>query len=286
MTDHNVAVLLAVILLSALLHAGWNAMVRVEVDKDRAVVIAIACGTFLAAAVAMIRWSLGTVPFATPWSVLWSLVAGVLEAAYFTALARALTNGPLGPVYTISRGGGVLLIWPASMLLWSESLSVLSVIGSAVVLLGLVASGAERSISRTAVRWSVLCAALIAAYTLAYKQAMVTGGASTAVFATSLALASIVNAIRIGSGGRTAAAALFKRRWPHLMVTGATCAIAFMLLMEALARTGAGFVQTMRNTSVLFALLMAWFIGDKPSPRQVIGAVLVATGAIVLARGQ
>ncbi len=44
----------------------------------------------------------------------WGLAAGLGEAAYFFTLARALDIGPLGPVYTISRGASMLLVWPAS----------------------------------------------------------------------------------------------------------------------------------------------------------------------------
>jgi uncharacterized membrane protein len=54
--------------------------------------------------------------------------------------------------------------------------------------------------------------------------------------------------------------------------------------MEALVSGGAGFVITLRNTSVLFATGLAFAIGERPRRTQVIGAVLVAGGAIAMAR--
>jgi uncharacterized membrane protein len=64
---------------------------------------------------------------------------------------------------------------------------------------------------------------------------------------------------------------------------GAVCGGSFLILMEALAAGGAGFVLTLRNTSVLFAVGLAWAIGDSPRRAQIAGAVLVAAGAVLMA---
>jgi uncharacterized membrane protein len=61
------------------------------------------------------------------------------------------------------------------------------------------------------------------------------------------------------------------------------CGGSFLILMEALAAGGAGFVLTLRNTSVLFAVGLAWAIGDPPRRPQIAGAVLVAAGAVLMA---
>jgi uncharacterized membrane protein len=42
-------------------------------------------------------------------------------------------------------------------------------------------------------------------------------------------------------------------------------------------------VLTLRNTSVLFATILAAAIGEAPRHTQVVGAILVATGAILMA---
>ena len=63
--------------------------------------------------VAGVRWAFGVTPFATLESLGWTLLAGAFEAVYFATLAKALTAGPLGAVYTVSRGGAVLVVWTA-----------------------------------------------------------------------------------------------------------------------------------------------------------------------------
>jgi hypothetical protein len=96
-------VVVALVLLSAFLHAAWNAMLRTEPDKDRSLVAAVAVASVLATVVAAIRWSLGDVPFTSYTALGWAAIAGPLEWAYFVTLARALERGALGTVYTVSR---------------------------------------------------------------------------------------------------------------------------------------------------------------------------------------
>jgi len=52
--------------------------------------------------------------------------------------------------------------------------------------------------------------------------------------------------------------------------------------MYALARGGAAYVFTLRNTSVLFATALAWLIGERPTHRALVGVGLVFVGAVAL----
>ena len=281
--------IVALVLVSAFLHAAWNALLRLEQDKDRALVAAVAAGTLLALAVAGIRWALGEAPFDGAAAIAWSLAAGVLEVAYFASLARALESGPLGPVYTISRGGAVVIVWPLSIAAFGEAVTATSLAGSAVVLAGLALSSAglpaiaARRARGGALAWAVACAVAIAGYHLAYKAALAAGGGPSAVFAVSLGVATAINAARLGPEGRRAAAAIARTRAPRVLAMGMVCGGSFLILMEALAGGGAGFVLTLRNTSVLFATGLAWAIGDPPRRAQVAGAFLVAAGAVLMA---
>lgn len=280
--------IVALVLLSAFLHAAWNALLRMEKDKDRALVAAIAVATLVSIAVALIRWIVATeAPFPTLAPLGWAIVAGVLEVVYFTSLAKALESGPLGPVYTISRGGAVLGVWPTSILLFGEAVTWEGMLGSAVVLGGLTLSSAgtgdTRETRRNALAWSVACAAAIAGYHLAYKVALREGGSPSAVFALGMAVATVINLVRLGRAGRTRSWQITRERWARVLLMGAICGGSFLILMEALAGGGAGFVLTLRNTSVLFATGLAFAIGERPRHAQITGAALVAIGATLMA---
>lgn len=279
--------IVALVLFSAFLHAGWNALLRVEPDKDRGLVAAISVAALFACAIGAIRWALGDTPFDTVEAVGWTALAGGFEAIYFATLAIAMERGRLGPVYTVSRGGAVLLVWPLSIVLFGELVTASSSTGSAIVLGGLILAGlgAHRhggAGQGSGIGWAAACAASIAGYHLAYKAALQAGGSASATFAVSLAGAAIIRIGWLGRDGRAALAGVVRARWPRVLLMGLVCGGSFLILMEALARGGSGFVLTLRNTSVLFAALLAWAIGERPVRAELAGAALVATGAVVM----
>lgn len=274
-------------LVSALFHALWNALLRVEPDKDRGVVGAIVVASTFAGAIAAVRWASGEVPFATTDAVVYTVVAGVFEAVYFLTLARALEAGPLGAVYTISRGGAVLVVWPASIGLFDETVTWTSGTGSAVVLGGLILSGigahgATGGKARAGVAWAIACAVSIAGYHLAYKAALEHGGSPSATFAVSLGLSAVISIARLGGAGRRAFVDVLSTRTPRIVLMGIICGGSFLILMEALALGGSGYVLTLRNTSVLFAAALAFTIGERPAHAELVGAGLVAGGAVLM----
>jgi drug/metabolite transporter (DMT)-like permease len=281
-------VIVTLVLISAFTHALWNALLRVEPDKDRGLVAAVAFASLFAIVVGGARWAAGQVPFATGEAVGWTLAAGAFEAVYFTTLARALEVGRLGAVYTISRGGAVLVVWPLSLAWFAETLTWTSATGSVVVLAGLVLCGlgaprgGESRKPDAGVGWAVACAVSIAGYHLAYKAALETGGSPSATFAVSLALSAVISIVRHGEG-RRALASVLRTRWLRVVLMGILCGGSFLILMEALARGGSGYVLTLRNTSVLFATALAFFVGERPSRPEISGAALVAGGAVLMA---
>lgn len=274
-------------LVSAFLHAAWNALLRLEPDKDRGLVGAIACASLFASIVAGVRWALGSSPFTSLEALGWTALAGAFEAVYFMTLAKALELGRLGVVYTVSRGGAVLVVWPLSILWFQEVATVPSTIGSVLVFGGLALSsagstaGASRA-QRAGVAWAAVCAVSIAGYHLAYKAGLHAGGNPSAIFAVSLSASALISIIRIGSEGRAQLGALVRPRGVRIALMGLLCGGSFLILMEALARGGSGYVLTLRNTSVLFAALLAWAIGEKPRHAEFVGAAIVATGAAAM----
>lgn len=279
--------IVALVLLSAFLHAGWNALLRVEPDKDRGLVGAICFASLFSLAIAGVRWIGGETMFASTEALIWTLAAGVAEAIYFGTLARALDLGRLGAVYTVSRGGAVLVVWPLSIALFHEVATASSTAGSIVVLLGLGlssfgSSGGGNTRHRAGIAWAAVCAVSIAGYHLSYKAALLSGGNPSATFAFSLGLSAVISVVRIGSAGRRTLVTVVRGRAVRIVMMGVICGGSFLILMEALARGGSGYVLTLRNTSVLFAAGLAFAIGEKPKGTEMIGAVFVAAGAVLM----
>ncbi len=211
----------------------------------------------------------------------------MFESLYFVSLARAMDRGKLGPVYTISRGGAVVVVWPASIVLFGEVANVQSTVGSAVVLGGLAVSGLGMTTGnvngRGAIGYAIASAVGIAGYHLCYKAALRDAGNPSAIFAVSLGLSALISLVRLGRDGRRAYRVVFATRTFRVIAMGGLCGGSFLILMEALARGGSGYVLTLRNTSVLFAAGLAYLIGERPRNADLIGAAFVAAGATIMA---
>lgn len=274
---------------SALVHASWNAILKRTRDPGAAVVGVCSAAAFTSALVAL---ALGA-PAPPARSLVWCFVSGTLEAGYFFTLARALSLAPLGPVYTVVRGGALAVVWPISVLALHEELTLSRAGGTALVMLGLVSTGAgarngfgaavdEKGRARGFL-FAVVCAVFVAGYHLAYKVALSSGGRPESVVTISLSTASLVNIALIG---RTRARKVIDAaRAQPLLVFGAgvLASVGFLVFLFAMERAGAGVVLTLRNTSILFAQLLGFFLGDRPHRLGVIGAALVFAGAVLLA---
>lgn len=275
----------ALVLVSAFLHAAWNALVKRSPDPSAAVHAVVAAAGVFALGVAAVELAVGTVTL-TGRAAVFGAIAGALEAGYFQALGRALAAGPLGPVYTISRGTAAILVWPISILALDERMTLLSGAGSALVLLGLAASSMERGTSRAAILWAMGTAAFIAGYHFAYKAALLTGSSPSLIFVVSMAVAVVVGVLFGGDDYRRGFADVVRASPLGTLGAGAVCAAAFLLFMYALHHGGAGYVFTLRNTSVLWATAFAFTIGNHPGHRQIVGAALVFGGAVLMGLGR
>jgi drug/metabolite transporter (DMT)-like permease len=274
----------AIVLASAFLHAAWNALLKRQPDPEVAAAgVFLTCGAAgLAAALVEGRG------FPSLTAAGYAAAAGLFEAGYIISLARALARAPLGPVYTLSRGGALIGVWPLSILLLGEHATALGLGGAALVLVGLALTGLSRSAApaeRSGLWWAAASAVNIAAYHICYKQALSAGGAPAAVFALSVGLAVPINLERLGAERRARLVQALRARPANLVVGGLLSCASFLILLVGLARAGAGAVLTLRNTSVLFAQGFAWLLGERPTRPRFLGALVVAAGAIVLGLG-
>ena len=274
--------LVGLVLASAFLHAAWNALLKRAADRE-------------AAATGIMAVSLAVTALATPWlpgrafpglpALAWGLAAGCFEGLYFLVLARALDSPSLGWSYTWMRGGSILLVWPVSLLFLGEGLRLVPACGvlgicGGLALMGLTPGGLG---PRRPLSWAIAGAGAIGSYTLCYKLSLLHGASPVPLFALSMAVSLPFQvAVRIARG-------TFNRSTPSpaqgwlILGAGLGSAASFTLYLKVLTLGGVGAMATLRNTAVVFAVLLGWGLGERPSARQWAGACLVAAGAVGLA---
>jgi drug/metabolite transporter (DMT)-like permease len=273
-----VGLALAAILASAVLHAGWNALLKRSPDPTAASVILVALAAVTSGGVGVI---VGVT--AVPWSA-WPLLlaTGLIEGIYFVTLTRALELLPLGSAYGISRGLGLLLIWPFSAFWFAEGLDGPVLAGAGLLSLGLF-SLITGVTSRRGLVMAIACAATITAYPLAYKGALVAGVDPFPLFSISLALALPFQWLSLGRRGGERLRAAWTAQPGRLLFSALICAASFILFLVALKLAGAGRVTALRNTSVLVASMLGWAFGELPTRRSVLAAVSITLGAVLVA---
>jgi drug/metabolite transporter (DMT)-like permease len=272
---------LYLVLSSALLHALWNALLKREPDIATATVCVLSVS--LASSALLVPFFPGP-RFPTHASMLWGLGAGVFEGGYFLTLAMALLRAPLGFAYTVARGTAIALVFPISVLFLAERVTWLSGLGVGVLYAGLIVVGMsrERQSVRSGLFWSAVCGGCVAGYHLCYKQALSAGALAPALFSLSLSVALPINLLRHGRSAPRRVLSALRENPRRMLLAGVACTASFTVFLYALALAGAGAVLTLRNTSVIFAQILSLAIGERLRARQLIGALLVGAGAVLI----
>jgi drug/metabolite transporter (DMT)-like permease len=266
---------------SAILHAGWNALLKREREPQLAALGVLAgCAAFATAAAAVVPGS----GLPTSAALLWGVGAGIFEAIYFITLGAALARATYGAVYAIARGGALVVVWPVAVALLREPVTAASASGAALVASGVIlvaAAGRERA-SAGGIALAAACAASIAGYHVCYDLALGAGAGPAPLSALAFGVGLPPVWLWARLTGRTVSAVELRAvgRWA---LAGAIATASFLLFLHGLAQSGAGVALTLRNTSIVFAQALAAGIGERVPRRQLLGAVLVMVGAALVA---
>src|SRR5260221_12669850 len=143
---------------AALLHAGWNALLKGAADKQLDTV-AISVGAGLVGLLVAV-W----LPFPARASWPWLAASAAVHILYFVFLAGAYRWGELSYAYPIMRGGGPVIVALAGTAVFGEGLPMAPTIGVALVCAGIVAFAAGKA-DRRAPLFALPNAVVLAAYT-------------------------------------------------------------------------------------------------------------------------
>ena len=250
--------IVALVLLAAVLHAGWNALVKVS--GDRFVVVA-----FMAFVGCVV--SLFCLPFVeTPDPASWPFLALtiLLHTGYHFFLSIAYDNGDLGQVYPIARGSAPILVTLGAIVFAGEVLDPIPMIGVICLAVGVMALAFDKGSGLTAppkaVLFALATALFIASYTVvdglgARQAGSVLGYAVWLTIGDGLLTLFIALIWKRGAVWRTARANLTSGCLGGVMQIG-----AYWIVIWALAIAPMGMVSALRETSVLFAAVISTFL--------------------------
>jgi drug/metabolite transporter (DMT)-like permease len=273
----------ALVLFSALLHAGWNVVLKVK--GDRLLVM-----TLIANGAALIAWCI--LPFVPPPPrVAWPYfaVSLVLQTGYHVFLIQAYRYGDLGQVYPIARGAAPVLVLVPALLIAGESLSAASLAGVVVIAAG-IASLALRNVTvlrenMRSILYALGTAAFIAAYTIVDGLGARETGSAHVYTVWLFALNGLPLAAMSLARHKGKALSFARENWHLGLACGAMSITAYWLVVWALTTAPMAQVAALRETSVVFAaILAALFLKEGFGAWRIAASCVVAAG-IVLMRG-
>src|SRR6267154_5745407 len=113
---------IGLVLVAAVLHAGWNVLLKTSGDTLWTAVRLQLIGTAILLPVGIVAWLANGRPAVPPEALALALASGVLEAIYFVCLSNAYRRGALSVVYPLARGSAPLLAVLVGIVLLGEHL--------------------------------------------------------------------------------------------------------------------------------------------------------------------
>ncbi|MBS7846873.1 EamA family transporter [Pseudomonas fluorescens] len=271
----------AIIMLGAALHATWNAVVKGGTDKLMTTCMIASVASLIALAV---------VPFlALPAKESWPFIGAsvVLQVVYFVLVASTYRIADMSQTYPIMRGTAPLLVAVVSVLVLAEPLSASAWLGIAVISLGILSMAAGPSAGqRKGLILALINAGVIAGYTLIDGWGVRQSGAPAAYtlwifLLTGLPLAAWALVTR-----RVEFCRYVLRNGRLGLVGGAGTLASYGLALWAMTQAPIATVSALRETSILFGVLIsAWVLKEHLTRVRIVAACIIAAGAMVLRLG-
>ncbi len=268
-----------IILAAAMLHATWNAIVKTA--GDRTVMLGIvALGHTVPGAVMVAIFPLPSLD-----AFLYIGLSTVIHFGYFYMLGQAYRHGDLSVVYPIARG-----IVPALVSLWAllflgEVLPAQAWFGIGLIAVGIQISSwsaLKQGVGRAALGFALATGVCISAYSLVDGVGVRLSGNTLSYWAWGAFLHLFIAAF-VGVRRRSDLRRLPAKTWVLGLGGGMVSMTAYGLVLYAKNFAPLGAVSALRETSVIFAALIGFFLlGEGNWVRRLSATGLMALGVALI----
>ena len=269
------------VLIAALLHAGWNALVKTGNNKQTSMLIL----TLTHASFGLCFIPFLPMPQGEVW--IWLLASGFIHMFYQLFLGFAYERGDLSRVYPIARGGAPIIVLIGSVLFEVDTLRGFDLLGILVLGLGILlmargvfSSGEDRKL----IPLAICSACATAGYSLI-------DGLGARVMGDALAY---VSWLLIFSAVFYTPVIFFLRGRSVLpqnsyqisvgLLAGFASFVAYAIIVWAMTQAPIALVTALRESSILFAMIFGWFFFREQMGLSKILAGIVIVAGVILTR--
>ena len=273
--------LYALVLVAALAHALWNAMVKSSSDRLLMLASIRVVGLLAGLVVA------GFVPLPSVESIRFLVAAAAVHYLYYALMLNAYRVGDMSQVYPIARGIAPLLVVFLASLFAGELLGPLSALAVGFISMGIfLLAWSGRTLNRQAVFFALLTGVAIAAYSFL----------SGIGIRKSQSLLGYIAWLEITTGVGMMAVAYVRRKsvlwefarttWKSGLVAGLLSVTGYAISLWAMSVLALAPVVALRETSVVFAAIIgSVFLREGFAGRRVAAAAVVGAGIALLSVG-
>jgi phosphonate utilization associated putative membrane protein len=268
------------VLFGAMLHASWNVLVKSSSDKTLDTALIHLCCSFIAIPFLLV---LGLPP---PESWPYLAASVLIHVAYYFALAQAYHHGELGLTYPLMRGVAPLMVAIGSLLfIDGASMSIHGWLGVGLICLGVLVLGFSAGLfeHRRAIGIALANSAIIALYTLVDAKGVRESQNAAQYIAALFAFDGWVFALWVLYLRKKKAFSYVKERWAIALGGAAASVSSYAIALWAMTVAPVAAVAALRETSVLFAVLLGtWFLKEELTPRRLLSIAVIISGAVAL----
>ena len=274
----SAALLYSLVILSAIAHAVWNALVKSAGDRTLTMVAIRTVGMMLGlVALPFVDW-----PSPVSWK--WLGVTAVVMFAYYALLVRSYGVGDMSVVYPLARGLAPVLTTIAAFLVIGEALSTGQIAAVVMISIGIMALSIGAGASRMAVGFALATGVSVATYSF-FAGLGVRAAGTVLGFQACLEIVTGFGMLCYGVVARRADLLGYARRYGAVgLFAGAVSVLGFLAYLVAARSLPLGPVSALRETSVIFgAVLGTIVLKEGFGPRRIAAAALVTVGIVLLA---
>jgi drug/metabolite transporter (DMT)-like permease len=270
----TVAVCLA--LLAAILHASWNAFLRTGADRLWSITVMSLAGSVICLPFLFML----PIPGSSAWPYI--LLSAGLQVGYSLFLVAAYRHGELGQVYPIVRGTVPLLVTLGGFLFFGEVLDRWQTLGVLLIATGIMSLSLGKTRAATSsILFALTTGLIIACYSTVDSRGVKLVEQPIAYALWVLFLFGIMITIAFAATRRSLVIDLKSPVTWKAAGGGVVAMLAYGLVVVAYAYAPAGLVTAVRETSVVFAVLIgALLLGEPLTARRLLACLIVAGGAI------
>ncbi len=271
---------ITLVLISAFMHATWNAVVRA--GSSRFMTLALVDGTALLICLAALP--LVDVPSLQVWGYV--LLSVVLNTVYRLFLIKAYETGDFGQVYPVMRGVPPVLVALFSYFLLHEHLSFQALAGVLLICLGIISLTFVRRMTTLMLRpilMAVGAGVFIASYTVVDAKGVRASETVLQYIIYLTVFQSIPIPLLAFLKARTQFVQAIGRQWRVGMLGGVFYLASYGLVLFALSLDAVAKVSALRETSVIIgAIIAALFFHERFGWRRMLSALVIVCGIILI----